>query len=98
MRNLEEALFWEILYRHRTVRAQLARLLNVSAATISRSAGVLIAKNLVIETGATISFRGRRPALLQVNPELATLGGVEIDRDLITAVVTDFSGNLLGRG
>jgi predicted NBD/HSP70 family sugar kinase len=98
MRNLEEALFWEILYRHRAVRSELARLFDVSAATISRSAGVLLAKHLILETGATSSSRGRRPALLQVNPKLAHVAGIEIDRDRITAVVTDMGGNLLGRG
>ena len=53
MRNLEESLFWEILYRHQAVRSELARLFDVSAATISRSAGVLLAKHLIVETGAT---------------------------------------------
>lgn len=98
MRNLEESLFWEILYRHQAVRSELARLFEVSAATISRSAGVLLGKHLIVETGATKASRGRRPALLQLNPELAHVAGIEIDRDRITAVVTDMAGNLRGRG
>jgi len=98
MRNLEESLFWEILYRRQAVRSELARLFDVSAATISRSAGVLLAKRLIVETGATKASRGRRPAVLQLNPELAYLAGIEIDRDRITAVVTDMAGNLRGRG
>ncbi|HLJ14993.1 MAG TPA: ROK family protein [Bryobacteraceae bacterium] len=98
MRNLEEALFWEILYRHEAVRSELTRLFDVSTATISRSVGVLLSKRLVIETGATSAYRGRRPNLLQINPQLAYVAGIEIDRDRITAVVTDMLGNLLGRG
>ena len=98
MRNLEESLFWEILYRHEAVRSELTRLFDVSTATISRSVGVLLAKRLVIETGATMAYRGRRPNLLQINPQLACVAGIEIDRDRITAVVTDMTGNLLGRG
>ncbi len=98
MRNLEESLFWEIFYRHQAVRSELAGLFDVSAATISRSAGVLLSKKLILETGATRSARGRRPALLQVNPELAHVAGIEIDRDRITAVITDMAGNLMGRG
>jgi N-acetylglucosamine repressor len=98
MRNLEESLFWEILYRRQAVRSELAHLFDVSAATISRSAGVLLAKHLIVETGATKASRGRRPALLQLNPELAHVAGIEIDRDRITAVVTDMAGNLRGRG
>lgn len=98
MRNLEESLFWEIVYRHQAVRSELARVFNVSAATISRSAGVLLAQNLIVETGGTRASRGRRAALLQLNPGLAHVAGIEIDRDRITAVVTDMAGNLEGRG
>jgi len=98
MRNLEESLFWEIFYRRQVVRSELAQLFNVSAATISRSAGALLSRRLIVETGVTSSSRGRRPTLLQINPALAHVAGVEIDRDRITAVVTDMAGNLLGRG
>jgi predicted NBD/HSP70 family sugar kinase len=97
MRSLEESLFWEIFYRHQAVRSELARLFDVSAATMSRSAAVLLAEHLIIESGGTSSSRGRRPALLQVNPGLAYVAGIEIDRDRITAVITDMAGNLLGR-
>lgn len=98
MRNLEESLFWEIFYRHEVVRSDLARIFNVSAATISRSVSELLSKRLVIETGATPPYRGRRPALLLVNPYLAYAAGLELDRDRITAVITDMSGTLKGRG
>ncbi len=98
MRNLEESLFWEIFYRHEVVRAELARLFSVSAATISRSVSVLLSKQLVVETGATLPYRGRRPTLLVVNPRLAYVAGLEFDRDRITAVITDVSGALIGRG
>jgi len=97
MRSLEESLFWEIFYRHQAVRSELACLFDVSAATMSRSTALLLAKHLIIETGGTSSSRGRRPSLLQVNPELAHVAGIEIDRDRITAVITDMTGNLLGR-
>src|ERR1700722_8801126 len=98
MRNLEESLFWEIFYRHEVVRADLARLFNVSAATISRSVGVLLAKKLAIEVGVANPYRGRHPALLCINPQLAYVAGLELDRDRVTAVITDLSGMLLGRG
>ena len=97
MRSLEESLFWEIFYRRQAVRSELAHFFEVSAATMSRSSAVLLAKHLVSESGGTSSSRGRKPTLLQVNPALAYVAGIEIDRDRITAVITDISGNLLGR-
>ncbi len=97
MRSLEESLFWEIFYRRQAVRSELARVFDVSAATMSRSSALLLAKGLVAESRGASSSRGRRPALLQVNPALAHVAGIEIDRDRITAVVTDITGNLFGR-
>ncbi|MGA3238718.1 MAG: ROK family protein [Bryobacteraceae bacterium] len=98
MRNLAESLFWEIFCRREAVRAELAGLFQVSAATVSRAVGILLSKLLVIEIGAPVAYRGRRPTLLRINPRLAYVGGIEMDRDRITAVVTDLGGNLLGRG
>ena len=98
MRSLDKSLFWEIFYHHEVVRADLARVFNVSAATISRSVSVLLSKHLVVETGATLPCRGRRPGLLLVNPRLGYVAGLELDRDRITAVITDVSSALLGRG
>lgn len=98
MRSLAESLFWEIFYRREAVRRELAQLLRVSAATISRAVSALLATNLVVETSAPAGPRGRRPTLLGINPKLAYVGGIEMDRDRITAVVTDLEGNLLGRG
>ena len=91
-------MFWEIFYRRQAVRSELAHLFDVSAATISRSAGVLLRKKLILETSAARAPRGRRPTLLEVNPTLAHVAGIEIDRDRIIAVVTDLAGNRLGRG
>jgi glucokinase len=98
MRNLEEALLWEIFYHPQATRSGLVQLFNVSAATISRSSNVLLAKRLILETRASSASRGRRPALLRVNPELAYVAGIELDRDRITAVISDVGANLLGRG
>jgi predicted NBD/HSP70 family sugar kinase len=98
MTSLEESLFWEIFYGQQALRSELARRFDVSAATISRSAAVLLAKRLIIESGGRCCSRGRRPAILQVNPAIAHVAGIEIDRDRITAVVTDMTGTLLGRG
>lgn len=98
MRSLAESLFWEVFYRREALRSQLASALHVSAATISRAVGTLVSKGLVIETGAPSGSRGRRPTLLKINPCLAYVGGIEMDRDRTTAVVTDLEGNLLGRG
>jgi N-acetylglucosamine repressor len=97
-RSLEESVFWEILYRGHAVRSELASLFDVSAATISRAVAQLLTKRLIKEAETELSDRGRRAAILKINSELSFVGGIEMDRNAITAVVTDLSGTLLGRG
>jgi predicted NBD/HSP70 family sugar kinase len=98
MRNLEESIFWEVFFRHYAVRSDFVRDFATSVPSVSRAVQRLLGEELLIETGATISTRGRRPTLLRVNPDLAVVGGIEFDRDQITAVVTNCDGTLLGRG
>jgi predicted NBD/HSP70 family sugar kinase len=89
--------FWEVFHHSSVLRSELAAKLGVSPSTISRSLETLVECRLISESSATISGRGRRPGVLRVNPDVARLLGVEIDRDHITVVVTDMCGGLLGR-
>ena len=55
----------------------------------------LLKRGLLLEGGSAPSKGGRRRVLLQVNPELAHLVGVEIGTANCRIVVTDFSGRVL---
>ncbi len=96
--TLEEAIFWQVYFRPCCRRSELAESMHVSAPSVSRSISLLLEKKLVVERPCTNQPTGRKPTLLCVNPTLATLLGLEIDRERMTAVVTDLAGNLLGRG
>lgn len=98
MRSLEESIFWELFFGHHALRSDLARQFTMSPATVSRAVNSLLKVNLIVETGGPFSARGRKPTQLVINPQLAYLGGIEFDRNRITAVVTSCDGNLLGRG
>lgn len=97
MKSIEESVFWEVFHRSRVLRSELATKLGVSPPTISRSLETLAECGLISESSAVVSRRGRRPGELHVNPDMARMLGLEIDRDHITAVVTDMGGELLGR-
>lgn len=96
--TFEELVFWCIYDQPQISRADLAARFSVSLPTVSRAIAVLLEHGLILETAGAASSPGRKPQLLQVNPKLALLVGVEIDLDRVRAVVTDFSGTLLGRG
>ncbi|MGC8794542.1 MAG: ROK family protein [Bryobacteraceae bacterium] len=93
---LEEAVFWSVFYGREVSRTALVAEFGVSPPTISRAVRRLLGRGLLSEAGATISARGRHPGLLRVNPHLALLLGLEIDRDRVRAAVTDFAGTPLG--
>jgi predicted NBD/HSP70 family sugar kinase len=52
-------------------------------------------RGLLLERGLAPSKGGRRRVLLEINPELASLVGIDIGRAHIRFVVTDFAGNIL---
>jgi len=80
------------------MRNDLGRRFGISPATTSRAVAELIANGLLLETSADVASPGRKPQLLQVNPQMAVLLGLDIQLDGVLAVVTDIAGTLLGRG
>jgi len=98
MKTLRESIFWEAYFRPGCLRSDLAKRFNVSAATVGRAVDRLLEKELLVEHARVTTLPGRRPALLEVNPRLATFCGLEIDRGRALVVVTDMVGTLLGRG
>jgi hypothetical protein len=49
----------------------------------------------VREERSTQKQRGRRPTLLYLNPDVATVVGVEISRTHVSGVLTNFEGKVL---
>lgn len=96
--TLEELMFWHVFDRHQCLRRDLADRFGLSGATISRTVSALLEKGLVVSALSGASRPGRKPQVLEINPKLANLLGVDIDLDRVMAVVTDMSGALLGRG
>ncbi len=96
--TLEELIFWHVFDRQHCQRDELSVRFGLSRAAISKAVALLLEKGLVAESAAGAVSPGRRPQPLEVDPKLANLLGLEIDLDRVTAVVTDMSGVLLGRG
>jgi glucokinase-like ROK family protein len=76
-------------------RAEIAEMLEVSRATVSGIVDGLIAAGLVIERGTGVSRGGRRPIVLEVNPEAGRIIGIDIGATHLLAVLTDLKGKVL---
>jgi predicted NBD/HSP70 family sugar kinase len=69
-------------------RADLSRLTGLSRSTVSAIIDVLIAEQLVRETGSGDSRGGRRPTMLEFNADAYSLIGVELGASHLRVVAT----------
>ena len=76
-------------------RAELAESLDVSRTTVSAIVNDLLAEHLVLERGAGASRGGRRPIVLEINPDAGRVVGVDIGASHLTVLVADLHGHVL---
>jgi predicted NBD/HSP70 family sugar kinase len=80
-------------------RADLARMADLSKATVSSITADLIQGDLLRETGSISTDKGRRPVGLVFNPNGKLAVGVAIDdQNNVTVNITDLNGKLLNAG
>jgi predicted NBD/HSP70 family sugar kinase len=92
------AVMLEVLRHGPTSRADLARRLNLSSASLTRLTKPLVVGGLLRERSAELLSSTGRPSLpLEVVAEAAYFVGVKIVKDAIFSVVTDFAGNVVMR-
>ena len=76
-------------------RAEIAQRLGVSRSTVSAIVDGLIASSLVRERGAGTSRGGRRPIVLQINPDSGRVVGIDLGASHLLVVVADLQGQIL---
>ena len=78
-------------------RTNLAELLDTSRGSITAIAGNLVDLGVISEIGQGESGGGRRPRLLDVNPGLGFIAGVDIGATSIDLALANFKGEILER-
>jgi glucokinase-like ROK family protein len=76
-------------------RAELAEALDVSRSTVSAVINDLIGAGLVIERGAGVSRGGRRPIVLDINPEAGRVVGIDLGATHVLATLADLHGRVV---
>lgn len=76
-------------------RAELAETLAVSRSTVSSIISELLAQGLVLERGAGASRGGRRPIVLELNPDAGRVVGVDIGASHLLVLVANLNGAVL---
>src|SRR5690348_14459578 len=97
VRSLNKAAIIELIRQAASgiSRAEVAEALDVSRTTVSAIVNALLADGLVVERGAGASRGGRRPIVLEINPEAGRVVGVDIGASHLAVLVADLNGRVL---
>ncbi|HHU62746.1 MAG TPA: ROK family transcriptional regulator [Clostridiales bacterium] len=76
-------------------RAELAKLLNLSAPSVSSNIDQLLRAGMLREVGEGDSIGGRRPILLKFNYRYRFIGVVDLSSDVVRVVLGDLQGNIV---
>ncbi|WP_412169019.1 ROK family protein [Curtobacterium flaccumfaciens pv. flaccumfaciens] len=86
----------EILIHGVLSRAEIARSLGLSRASLTRAMRILVSQRLVVEVGTDVRGATGRPSeLLQVSSGQWEFLGIKLTRDRLYAAVTDLGGRVL---
>ncbi len=97
VKEINEEIIIDILKKKEPVsRAEIAKITGLSRATVSSIVNRLIDTGLIKETGRdkAKSNGGRRPILLELNPEAFYIIGVDLGTNNIVAVVTNLEAEI----
>jgi Transcriptional regulator/sugar kinase len=86
-----------VLERGIISRAEIAKILNLTPATVSSNINDLIRDGVVREAGIGISNGGRKPVLIELNADGMLFVGVDIHKDGVEAAIVNLAGNILAR-
>jgi glucokinase-like ROK family protein len=83
--------------KSRISRAEIARISNLTPATVSSVVAELNKLGIIRELGHGDSQGGRRPILIEFNPEAFYLSGIDLGITKVISVVTDLHGNIVSK-
>lgn len=93
IRDINSTLVLEtILHSQSISRANIAKKLGLTKATISAIVTDLIAKHLVVEIGSDDTSYGRKPILLKFNQKAGYIISIDLGKKNCCAILTDLTG------
>lgn len=95
MKQANLSLLFGLIHRHGTVsRAELANITGLSPTTVSSLVDEMLERGLLLQTGAgTSETSGRKPIMLEVNPQGGLVAGIELADGGFNLELFDFLGN-----
>lgn len=98
LREMNLSLVLRLIHTQAPVsRAQLAVITGLNKSTISSLVEELLKRQFIHETGTDSLGPGRPATLLEINPQVGCVIGIELGVDFVSVAATDFLGNILWR-
>jgi glucokinase-like ROK family protein len=76
-------------------RAEIARLMDISRAAVTGIVGGLLDQGLVREVSLRTQHSGRRPILLEINPDYGYVLGIDLGASHLDVILADFSARVI---
>lgn len=96
MRAMNTALVFDAIRTHKNIsRADLAKTIGLTTATITNLVNKAKADGFIVETGMGDSQGGRRPKVLELNNDAGYAFGIEVNMFEIICILTDFNANII---
>ena len=91
------SIFKVVLEKGAISRAEIAKILNLTPATVSSNINDLIQDGVIHEVGIGASNGGRKPVLIDLNANGMFFVGVDIHKDGVEAAIVNLAGDILAR-
>ena len=75
-------------------RAEIARHLHLSPPAVTGNIAPLLENGMLAETGVGSAELGRKPVMLEINPDFCDVIGIDIRERIIRVAAADFAGNI----
>lgn len=96
-KNFNRNLLIRIIHKEPLSRAELSRKTGLTRAAITKIVDELVSEGIIIETGSAPSESGRKPILLDINPDSYYSGGLDITRESCSFGLVNIRGELISR-
>ena len=93
----QRVVFQEIRTHKRVTRTELANMTGLTKPTVVNVSRQLLQAGLIVEAERATRGRGQPAWVLELNPDGAYSAGLNVDRDHLTLVALDLSGQIRGR-
>ncbi len=88
----------ETIRRHGpTTKADISKLTKINIVTVYNYINTYVQSGLVVESGLATSTGGRRPGVVELNPQAGFTIGVDLGLWNVTGVLTDLKANIVQR-